>query len=204
MARGTVDARGKTCPQPVIDTRKALEDPALTELEVLVDTEASAENVARMARSLGCEVRLEDSGVGELRVVLTREGAPVTADRVEPPKAAACAEVTKVAVFVAADGIGRGDDELGQALMKAFLATIEDLAPRPTSLMFMNSGVKLVCEGSGALGAIAELEGLGVEVLVCGTCLDFFGLEDRLAAGRVSNMLEIASRMVEADRVVRP
>ncbi|MBW2276973.1 MAG: sulfurtransferase-like selenium metabolism protein YedF [Deltaproteobacteria bacterium] len=204
MIRKTVDARGKTCPQPVIDTRKALEDLSLTEVEVLVDTEASAENVARMARSQGCAVSLEDSGLGELRVLLTREDAPATGSADDAAAVAGCSAGSKVAVFVAADSIGRGDDELGQALMKAFLATIKDVVPRPTSLLFMNSGVKLVAAGSGALQAIRDLEGLGVEVLACGTCLDFFGLEEKLGAGRVSNMFEIASRMVEADRLVRP
>jgi len=189
----------------VIDTRAALADPAVTEVEVLVDNQASAENVARMARSLGCEVRLEDSGVGDLRVVLTREGAvPTPGDRATQETDRGRDGAAKVAVFVAAESIGRGDDELGRALMKAFLATIKEVAPRPASLLFMNSGVRLVTQGSGALPAILELERLGVEVLVCGTCLDFFGLDDKLAAGRVSNMLEIASRMVEADRVVRP
>jgi len=204
MARTTVDARGKTCPQPVIDTRRALAETSAAEIEVLVDTEASAENVARMARSQGCEVRLEDSGMGELRVLLTREIGPDESDRRETSPVALGEPASKVAVFVAADSIGRGDDELGQALTKAFLGTIKDVEPRPTSLLFMNSGVKLVTEGSGALDAIGELEGMGVEVLVCGTCLDFFGLEDKLAVGRVSNMYEITSRMVEADRVVRP
>jgi selenium metabolism protein YedF len=201
----TIDARGKACPQPVIDTRKALEDRSLVEVAVLVDNQAAAENVARLARSQGCEVRLEDSGVGELRIVLTREAGDAAsgggaADHVRESSSGA----PQVAVFVAADSIGRGDEELGQALMKAFLATIKDVAPRPTCLLMMNSGVKLAIEGSGSLAAIAELERLGVEVLVCGTCLDYFGVQDRLAAGRVSNMLEIASRMVEADRVVRP
>jgi selenium metabolism protein YedF len=204
MTRKSIDARGKACPQPVIDTRKVLEDATLTEVEVLVDSQASAENVARMARSQGCEVRLEDSGLGELRVVLTREGEAAKGEPAEVAVSSRCGEASRIAVFVAADSVGRGDDELGQALMKAFLVTIKDLVPRPTSLLFMNSGVRLVIEGSGALAAIEDLEKSGVEVLVCGTCLDFFGLEDKLAVGRVSNMFEIASRLVEADRVVRP
>lgn len=205
MARKTVDVRGKACPQPVIDTRQVLEDPALTEVEVLVDNQASAENVARMARSQECEVRLEDSGVGEFRVVLTRAGATATAgEGAEAPVGEGCGAASKVAVFVAADGIGRGDEELGRALMKAFLGTAKDLVPRPTTLLFMNAGVKLVTEGSAVLPAIRELEESGVEVLACGTCLDFFGLDDKLAVGQVSNMFEIASRLVDADSVVRP
>lgn len=205
MVRRTIDARGKACPQPVLDARQVLEDPAVTEAEVLVDNQAAAENVARMARSQGCEVRLEDSGAGELRVLLTRRvaSAPV-GSAAEASHGPGCGAPTEVAVFVASDGIGRGDEELGRALMLAFLGVLKELVPRPTSLLLMNAGVRLATEGSRALPAIAELEGMGVEVLACGTCLDFFGLDDKLAAGRVSNMLEIASRLISSDRVVRP
>jgi selenium metabolism protein YedF len=206
MPGRTVDARGKACPQPVIETRRVLEDAAIGEIAVLVDNQSAAENVARMGRSQGCEVRLEDTGSGEFRIVLTRSAgaAARAADPVAGEAAAACGPASRVAVFVAADGIGRGDDDLGRALMLALITTLKDLVPRPTCAAFMNSGVKLTVEGSAAVEALQELEGLGVEVLVCGTCLDFYGLDDELAAGRVSNMFEIASRLVDADRVVRP
>jgi selenium metabolism protein YedF len=199
-----VDARGRPCPEPVIETRRALEDPAIDAIEVRVDDQAAAENVARMGRSLGCEVRLEDMEQGGLRVLLWR----ATGAAPDPVPAGAVAArrrpPSRIAVFLAADGIGRGDDDLGRALMISFIKTLKDLAPRPTSLLLMNSGVKLASVGSPAAGAILELQDLGVEALVCGTCLDFFGLEQALVAGRVSNMFEIASRLVDADRVVRP
>jgi selenium metabolism protein YedF len=205
MPETTIDARGKACPQPVIETRRVLEDPAVREVAVLVDNQSAAENVARMGRSQGCEVRLEDGGSGEVRILLTRGAVgEVPAAGAPPAEAAACGPGSRVAVFFAADGIGRGDDDLGRALMLAFVKTLEELVPRPICAAFMNSGVKLAVEGSAALEALRELEGLGVELLVCGTCLDFFGLEDKLAVGRVSNMYEIASRLVDADRVVRP
>jgi selenium metabolism protein YedF len=206
MSRTVVDARKKPCPEPVIETRKALGESGSTEIEVIVDRQSAAENVARMARSMGCEVRLEDCGDGDLRVLLSRSGdRPLPAPAIDGAASeSGCGEASKVAFFIAADSIGRGDDDLGRALMLTLVSTLKDLVPRPTCAAFMNAGVKLTVEGSSAVQALRELEQLGVELLICGTCLDFYGLEDKLAVGQVSNMLEIASRLVEADRVVRP
>ena len=215
MTDEIVDARGLACPEPVIATRRALADEALTAVAVLVDNEASAENVARMARSLGCEVRLEDGdGPGELRVVVERAAAGAgaasdgAADGAKPagaPESAdACGTPSDVVVLLSAQTVGRGDEDLGRLLALGFVKTLKEVVPRPRTLVFMNGGVRLVVEGSELVPAVAELERSGVTVLVCGTCLDFFGLKEKLAAGRVSNMFEILSTLVAADRVVRP
>jgi len=199
----TVDARGMTCPQPVLETRKALAGGGSGVIEVLVDNEAAAENVARMARSLGCEVRLDDRGGGEIGLVLTRaNGAPPEPPEVAP--ASSCGLPSNLAVFMAADTIGRGDDELGRLLAIAFVKTLKDLVPCPRTLLLMNSGVRLAVKGSQLAEALVDLERRGLEILVCGTCLDFFGLKAELEVGRISNMFEISSRLVAADVVIRP
>jgi selenium metabolism protein YedF len=204
MKEFVVDARGLTCPEPVVRARKALVESAATEITVLVDNDAAAENVARMARMAGCEVAHEDRG-GYFGIVLRR--GKVAAAPGEPPAASAnaarCGE-TNAAVFFASATVGHGDDDLGRLLMVAFVKTLKDVVPRPKTLLFMNGGVKLVAEGSELLDALRELEADGAELLACGTCLDFFKLKEELRAGKVSNMFEIASRLVAADRVVRP
>jgi len=197
----TLDARGLACPEPVVRARKALAERAAAEIVVLVDNDAAAENVARMARMTGCEVALEDRG-GHLGVVLRRSAAPAAIGA--PTADAARCEGAGVAVLFASATIGHGDDDLGRLLMIAFVKTLKSLAPRPRTLLFMNGGVKLAAEGSELVDALRELEAEGAELLVCGTCLDFYGLKERLRAGVVSNMFEIASRLVAADRVVRP
>jgi selenium metabolism protein YedF len=204
MKEFVVDARGLTCPEPVVRARKALVESAATEITVLVDDDAAAENVARMARMAGCEVANEDRG-GYFGIVLRRSKAAAAAG---VPAAAsadvACCGEANVAVFFASATVGHGDDDLGRLLMVAFVKTLQNLAPRPKTLLFMNGGVKLVAEGSELLDALRELEADGAELLACGTCLDFFKLKEKLRVGKVSNMFEIASRLVAADRVVRP
>ena len=89
-------------------------------------------------------------------------------------------------------------------MMVAFVKTLKEIVPRPSSLVLMNGGVKLAVQGSELVEAIAELEGLGVEVLVCGTCLDFYKLTGEVAAGTVSNTFEILSVLAAADSVLSP
>lgn len=106
-------------------------------------------------------------------------------------------------IFIGADRVGSGDEALGAVLMRGATRSLAALEPLPEACLFMNAGVKLCCEGSDALDALRDLEARGVELLCCGTCLDWFHLEDALAVGRVSNMLEILSRQNLAERVIR-
>jgi selenium metabolism protein YedF len=205
MTEKTVDARGLSCPAPVLETRKALADAAVTKLTVLVDNTGSAENVARLARNMGCEVRLEDEGGGKIRLRLSRGAthAP-TAESAAGEAAATCGPGSNVVVLISSVTLGHGDDDLGRLLMTAFVKTLKDVVPRPRTVILMNGGVRHAGEGADLVPALRDLEERGVTVLACGTCLDFFHLKEKLAAGRISNMLEILSALVAADRVVRP
>jgi selenium metabolism protein YedF len=99
--------------------------------------------------------------------------------------------------------MGKGDDELGNILIRGFLHTLSEISPRPDVLIFFNAGVKLTTVGSDVLEDLQALEGEGIKILVCGTCLDFFGIKDKLQAGIISNMYDIAEAMLSAGRVVR-
>ncbi|MFC1705249.1 sulfurtransferase-like selenium metabolism protein YedF [Planctomycetota bacterium] len=203
-----VDVRGKPCPQPVIETRAALAAVGSGCVEVLVDNAASAENVARMARTMGWDGQAEDSGDGSLRLTLTRagEGQDAQEQSEEPGVALAVTDARppRVVVSIGSEHMGTGDDELGAILIKAFVETLQMAVPRPSTLVFYNAGVKLAVGGSPLLDDLRLLAESGAEVLVCGTCLRFFGIEDRLGVGVVSNMYEILGALAGADRVVKP
>lgn len=204
MTQKQIDARGKPCPQPVIETRQALGDPTVLSLAVLVDNEGSAENVARAGRNMGCEVKLESTADGQFGVILTRGSGDISDDLVDSETYETCGPGSNVAVLIASSVFGQGDLELGRILMTAFIKTIKTVVPRPRTMIFLNSGIKLACEGSDLVDAIGELEREGMKVLCCGTCLDFYNLKDSLKVGVVSNMFDIASIMVSADKIVRP
>lgn len=106
-------------------------------------------------------------------------------------------------VFIASETLGGGSDELGGALMRSALKTLAADELLPSSLLFMNAGVKLCCEGSAALGDLEKLAAAGTEILCCGTCLDYYGLIDDLRVGVSSNMKEILGRQAAAGKLIR-
>ncbi len=203
----TVDAKGLSCPQPVVLTKKALD--VNSDVTVLVDNETARENVKRLATSAGCTIESigESGGVYAIHIL---KGAGVSMDKAIPVESLPCDVGGKPAaagpnVFViASDTMGKGDDELGTVLMKAFIHTIQDLDSGPEVLIFYNTGVKLAVSGSVVLDDLKALEAKGVKILVCGTCLNFFNLTKDVAVGIVSNMYDIAGAMSGAGHIVRP
>jgi selenium metabolism protein YedF len=193
-----IDCRGLACPQPVITTKKALDQLNEGEMIVIVDNASSCNNVERFAQSQGCSVEVESRGQDFYLHV--RKGK--ISDAAEAPGEKK--EVEKVVVYINSNLLGVGDEALGTILMRAFLKTLLDLERKPLRLILINSGVQLASEGSEVLEILGKLSEKGIEILSCGTCLDFYGLKEKLKVGKVSNMYEIAQSLMEADRLVRP
>ena len=198
----TVNAMGDNCPIPVIKTKKAM--AALTgpeTIEVLVDNEIAVQNVTKMASSSGGKVTSEKLGDAEYNVTIEMEGAPA-ADGAE----AVCAPDARdnTVVVVSSDRMGSGNDELGKVLIKGFIFAVTQLDTLPKTMLFYNGGATLTTEGSDSLEDLKSLEAQGVEIMTCGTCLDYYGLKDKLAVGTVTNMYSIVETMAKAGRIVRP
>jgi selenium metabolism protein YedF len=193
----TVDARGLACPQPVVRTRKAMQKA--DQVVTLVDNETSLTNVSRMAEKAGWMVGVVPAG-DEYRIELTRKGTVTETE----PLAVGKAEVSSAprVLVVSSDAMGRGTPELGSILIRSFFHTLGEVEPLPQTVVFFNSGVKLTCEGSPVLDDLRALETEGTEMLVCGTCLDYFELGKALAVGQVSNMYAIAETMLGAGSMV--
>jgi len=195
----TVDCRGMSCPQPVLETKKALEKSGPEGVLVLVDNPGSKENVRRFGESQGCQVDItEEKGVFRLR--LQKAGAAKKEPMPEEKKATG---KTDLAVFIESDSIGRGSEELGKILMRSFLHTLGEAEFKPAKIIMVNSGVKLTCEGSDVLEDLHQLSRRGTDILSCGTCLDYFGLKTKLQVGRISNMYEILSSLAQAGKVLK-
>jgi selenium metabolism protein YedF len=206
-----VDAKGLPCPEPVVRAKKALEEGGFEILEVIVDNETAVENVTRFATHGGHAVEsvTKASGVSTIRIV-PRDGAAgkgsgaggateaIKGDAAPVPAGSPAPGPAGIAtVFISSAEIGSGNEELGALLMKGFISTLLETAPLPERIIFMNGGVKLAVEGSTSLERLATLASRGVEILSCGTCLDFYKLKDKLAVGRVTNMFEIASLLMQ-------
>lgn len=189
----SLDLKGMSCPLPVIETKKCLESKNVQEIEVILDNSASMENVKRFLTSHNYKTSADQKGdIYYVRGVL------------EQKNKIASKESKKVLVFIDGETMGRGNDTLGEVLMGAFLKTLNELEMKPWRIIFINSGVKLVSHESKYVDILKELEGSGIEIISCGTCLDFFDLKNKMGAGRVSNMFEILSSFNEATNVIRP
>lgn len=198
----TVNAMGDNCPIPVIKTKKAI--AALTgpeTIEVLVDNEIAVQNVTKMASASGGKVTSEKLGDAEFKVTIEMEGAP-EADEAE----AVCVPDARdnTVVVVSSDRMGSGNDELGKVLIKGFIFAVTQLDTLPKTMLFYNGGATLTTEDSDSLEDLKSLEAQGVEIMTCGTCLDYYGLKDKLAVGTVTNMYSIVETMAKAGRIVRP
>lgn len=189
-----LDCRGMACPKPVLETRRAMELLSEGSLTVLVDNLAAKENVTRAMVDAGHHVLAEETADG-WRLTITK--VALSAHKPSGPAAG-----NKTVVFATDRGLGRSDPELGAILMRAFFSTVGELSNPPSTIVLMQGGVRLACEGSPVLEQLAALEAQGVELLVCGTCLDYFGLMNKRQVGRISNMSEIAQKLLEADRVI--
>ena len=192
-----VDARGKACPTPVILAKQAMA-AGETAFTVLVDNPTAVENLKRLAANQGFDAAVTENG-GEFSLAFTRTGCESCEEAVSAPLPAPGADW---AVFVGRDIIGDGDRELGTNLMRMFFYTLTQSEDKPGAILFMNAGVKLPTLDEQVAEHLKALIAAGVEVQVCGTCLNFYGLADQLKAGTVSNMYDIVTRMQRAAKVI--
>ena len=192
-----IDAKGLSCPQPVLLTKKALEQEDT--ITVIVDNEPAVENITRLGKTMGCTLQTEKKEDGTFLIHLSREAG----ESVAAPLDVSCATGPLV-IVISSDRMGRGDDELGYVLIRSFIHTMLSLEPLPQTLIFYNTGVKLTVKDSEVIDDLRELEKAGVTILICGTCSNYFGISNNLGVGAISNMYDITSTMAGAGRLVVP
>ena len=206
-----IDARGLACPQPVIMAKKAIEENE--QIIVQVDNDMAVENIRRLALKMACgfSVTEKEGGIREVALVRTGaidetiEGRSFSAQEDELACAVVSDRETGPLVVVLSDNhMGRGDDVLGDILIRSFVHTLLQLKPLPDTVICYNAGVKLAVKDSAVLDDLQQLAKDGVDILVCGTCVNYFEIGDQVAAGHISNMYDIAETMAGAGRLLRP
>lgn len=185
-----IDARGLACPRPVMLTKEALKQ--VDTLICIVDNPTARDNVSRLAAKEGCRVTVEERD-GDFYLHLARESTATSCK---------AAPTTTTVMMIGSDTLGRGSDELGSILMRTFIHTLGEGNQRPATIIFLNSGVRLVTSDSPVLDDLRSLESQGTEILACGTCIAHYELKDRVAVGQVSNMYSIVETILNADRVL--
>ena len=197
---------GMACPLPVINAKKAIE--SVTEdgtLSVKVDNETAVENLTRLGEHNGFAVTSEKNGEKEYTVVMQVKAAAAGKAEV-PAEAVSCALPAKggKVVVLSANTMGSGDEQLGKKLMKAFIFALTNQDEAPEKVICYNSGAYLTTEDPDTIKDLKSLEEAGTVVMTCGTCLDFYGLKEKLQVGIVSNMYDIVEAQMQAGLIIRP
>lgn len=190
-----VDARGLECPKPVIQTKKALENLKEGSILTVVDNAIAKENVSKLAKSMNLHYNVsEKNGNFYIDIFKGEEMGPELLGDEKPV-------LNDLVIVVGKDTLGEGSDELGEVLIRGYFYTLTEIEPYPKSIIFLNSGVNLTIEDSPVLDHLRTLESKGVEILSCGTCLDYFNVKDKLSVGGVSNMYVIVEAMNKAKKI---
>jgi len=197
-----IDARGLSCPAPVLMAKEATEKDRLDVVEVLVDNEAARENVTRFLGSQQFSVSSVPEGK-DFKISARRQGdVPETLQEREIPCQAKNEQQQKIMVLIATDRLGFGDDELGGKLVVSFIKTLKEMGDELWRLVLVNNGVKLSIAESPVLADLMSYEKGGLTILVCGTCLTHFDLLEAKKVGVTTNMLDIVTAMQLADKVI--
>lgn len=212
-----LDERGKQCPMPVIEAKKALEKcPAGQVVEVIVDNEIAVQNLCKMADHKGLKSTWEKVNEREYVVGIEAagqaEGENGKAASDSEPDYLSCSvpdqpspvQAGPTIVVLSSDQMGQGDEALGKLLMKGFVYALAQLEEPPKTVLLYNGGARLSCEGSPSLEDLQDLKEKGTEILTCGTCLNHYGLTEQLKVGEVTNMYEITQRLMTAGKIVKP
>ncbi len=199
-----IDARGLDCPEPVMRTKKALETNS--RIMVIVDNDMALENVKRLGTKTGCDIQVDGQKDGAYHIRLSRKGGavPITDVDVAPICETEPSGTGPFVVVFAENRMGRGNDELGGVLIRAFIHTLAEQVTRPDMIIFYNTGVKLIVKDSPVLDDLKAMAEAGVELMVCGTCVNYFDIAKEVAVGNISNMYDIVGIMSRAGRLVMP
>ena len=200
----SIDCKGMACPLPVVNAKKAAEELNSGDvLTVWVDNEIAVQNLSRFAEHKGFAVSAEKKADKEYAVIMTVSGAAAEGTKEE----VACVVDSRrkgMLVVLSGSEMGTGDPKLGTALMKAFVFALTKQDQLPDTILCYNTGASLTCEGADTLEDLKLLESEGVTILTCGTCLDFYGLKEKLAVGSVTNLYDIVERMENAAQIIKP
>jgi len=196
-----VDCRGLNCPQPVINTKKALEEITTGQVVTIVDNPVARKNVTLFAQNAGHRVEdREENGAYYITITKSENRNPKPQEKkYEHPQQVSTGNPV---YLITTNCFGQGSPDLGTVLMKSLMLTLAETEPAPEALVFLNSGVYLVAEGAEVLPHLQKLSEKGTQIIACGTCLDYYRLRDKLAIGTISNMYEINSRLTGPNKVI--
>lgn len=190
-----IDARGLACPKPVINTKKELDKIQDGAVITTVDNDIAKENILKLAKSLNCEAKIVKEEKDLISIEIKKGENVIIEEKKDNALEDKC-------IFISSDKMGSGNDELGNVLIKGFIYTLTEAKPYPKHILLVNGGIKLSTENESTVENLKILEEAGVEILSCGTCLDYYGLKERLQVGSVTNMYTIVDILKNSSQTI--
>lgn len=199
-----IDLRGLVCPEPVLRTKKLIDDESLKQITVLVETEINVKNLERLAHSKSID--LTSSKEGDHYKVVLRRGESLVQETAVATKTRedSVDEAVGTVVFLGKNTFGEGDQDFSSSLLNVFLQTMYDSGHRPRAILMANSGVKLMARDCNVRPVLQQFEEAGCDVFACGLCVEFYGLKEDVPSEKVTNMFSIVEYMMTADKVISP
>ncbi len=194
-----INALGLCCPQPLILTKKEIENSTEKEFLVMVDNETAVQNLEKFAKSSNLLFNFEKKSDKEFDVFITKTKDYSLSN---PKDFCDVIDNSNVVLSISKNFMGDGSEELGKILIKGFIYTVSEYENLPKTIIFFNSGVKLTTEGSECIDDLKKLQAKGVEIISCGTCLDYYGLKEKLLVGEVTNMYTIYETLYKSSKVI--
>jgi len=198
-----VDTKGLTCPQPLIMLKEALlEIEPGDKIQVLTDNDTSLKNLTSYLKDQGANPEVSTSGKVHT-ISTTRPDSPIEESN---PAVYCTSEAVSNEYVVCLKGnlMGNGDPDLGKLLMETFVENLKLQKHLPTHVVLYNEGVKLAMKESPSCSSLCELEELGCRIMLCGTCIDHYGIQYDIGVGMISNMISITETLVQTGHVVTP
>lgn len=192
-----IDARGKLCPKPVIMTKKELDKMEPGILTTIVDNEVAKDNISKLVGSYGYGFTIDKTKEDDYYIHITKGDVKEEVAGVCIPDS-----FKDLTIAIGSDKMGTGEEKLGNILMKSFIYTVRETTPLPRSIVLFNSGVKIVCDESQILDDLKAMAEMGVEILVCGTCLDYYNLKEEIKVGEIANMYSIYEEMRNSNNTI--
>ena len=189
-----IDCKGLVCPLPVVKVKKHFDSIESGEATVIVDNLVAKDNIVKLAKGSGNESIVEEKE-GLYFIKITKEKCEAVNEETKESK--------KFTLLVSTDKLGMGDDKLGDMLMKSYIFALSEADTVPTDLLFINGGVNLTIDTSPVLESLKKLIERGANILVCGACLDFYNVKDKLSLGEITNMYTIVELMNSADKTIK-
>lgn len=190
-----LDAMGLACPKPVINTKKKLDSIEQGIVVVTVDNEIAKENILKLAKSMNLEANVLKTEKDSICIEIIKGENVIIEEKSQESLSDTC-------IFINSDKMGSGNDELGHVLMKGYIYTLTESKPYPKNILFVNSGIKLTTENEATIENLKILQDAGVEILSCGTCLDYYGLKEELKVGTITNMYTIVESMNNSSKTI--